>query len=93
MAERVENPRLRERSRENDSKKASEEAKADHAKMMVFPVGEPNDGFAQYFSGQSYLAPILTKQVGIYNVNYHRNTRCVELLLSWRQSERRQSQC
>lgn len=23
----------------------------------AFPMGKPNDGFAQYFVGQSYLAP------------------------------------
>ena len=27
-----------------------------HAKEMVFPIGAPNDGFAQYFSGKSFLA-------------------------------------
>ena len=27
-----------------------------HQNRMVFPIGAPNDGFAQYFSGQSYLA-------------------------------------
>ena len=26
-----------------------------HAKEMVFPIGAPNDGFAQYFSGRSFL--------------------------------------
>ena len=25
----------------------------------AFPMGEPNDGFAQYFVGQSYLASVL----------------------------------
>lgn len=25
----------------------------------AFPLGEPNDGFAQYFDGQSWLAPVL----------------------------------
>ena len=24
-----------------------------HAKEMAFPIGAPNDGFAQYFSGRS----------------------------------------
>ena len=41
-----------------------EEAMRAHAKEMVFPIGEPNDGFAQYFSGRSFLAPISTSQVG-----------------------------
>ena len=25
---------------------------------IFFPIGKPNDGFAQYFVGQSYLAPV-----------------------------------
>lgn len=41
-----------------------------HAKSMVFPIGEPNDAFAKYFVGQSYLAPITTEQVGIFNVTF-----------------------
>ena len=24
-----------------------------HAKKMIFPIGEPNDKFAQYFTGKS----------------------------------------
>lgn len=41
-----------------------------HAKEMVFPIGEPNDGFAKYFVGKSYLAPVSTSQVGVYNVTF-----------------------
>ena len=37
---------------------------------ILFPIGQPNDGFAQYFKGQSYLAPISTEQVGIFNVTF-----------------------
>lgn len=33
-----------------------DEAMRAHAKEMVFPIGAPNDGFAQYFSGKSFLA-------------------------------------
>ena len=29
-----------------------------HAKEMVFPIGQPNDAFAQYFIGNSYLNPL-----------------------------------
>lgn len=39
---------------------AGGDAKAVHAAEMVFPIGKPNDGFAQYFIGQSYLAPLST---------------------------------
>jgi len=53
----------------------AEDAKAAHAAQMVFPIGEPNDGFAQYFIGQSYLAPLSTKQVGVYNVTFEPGCR------------------
>ena len=42
---------------------------------MVFPIGEPNDDFAKYFIGQSYLAPLSTQQVGIYNVTFEPGCR------------------
>ena len=44
------------------------DAKRAHAASMIFPIGAPNDGYAQFFSGKSYLAPLSTEQVGIYNV-------------------------
>ena len=44
--------------------------KAAHESSMVFPIGSPNDAFAQYFVGQSYLAHLSTEQVGIYNVTF-----------------------
>ena len=46
-----------------------------HAKEMVFPIGAPNDGFAQYFSGKSFLAPVSTSQVGIFNVTFEPGCR------------------
>lgn len=49
--------------------------KAAHAAEMVFPIGAPNDGFAQYFIGQSYLAPLSTEQVGIFNVTFEPGCR------------------
>lgn len=52
-----------------------EYAKAAHAAQMVFPIGAPNDGFAQYFTGQSYLAPLSTSQVGIFNVTFEPGCR------------------
>ncbi len=50
-------------------------AKAAHANAMIFPIGAPNDGFRQYFSGQSYLAPISKGQVGIFNVTFEPSCR------------------
>ena len=46
-----------------------------HAKSMVFPIGEPNTSFAQYFTGKSFLAPISTEQVGIFNVTFEPGCR------------------
>lgn len=51
------------------------DAKAAHANEMIFPIGAPNDAFAKYFIGQSYLAPVSTSQVGIYNVTFEPGCR------------------
>jgi len=51
------------------------DAKAAHAAQMVFPIGQPNDGYAQYFIGQSYLAPLSTQQIGVYNVTFEPGCR------------------
>jgi 4-carboxymuconolactone decarboxylase len=42
---------------------------------MVFPIGAKNDAFAKYFIGQSYLAPISTEQVGVFNVTFEPGCR------------------
>ena len=54
---------------------AAADAMAQHANAMVFPIGAPNDGFAQYFSGRSYLAPLSTTQIGIFNVTFEPGCR------------------
>lgn len=51
------------------------DAKAAHENSMIFPIGKPNDGFAQYFIGQSYIAPVSTEQVGIFNVTFEPGCR------------------
>ena len=51
------------------------DAKTKHANEMVFPIGAPNDDFAKYFVGQSYLSPLSTAQVGIYNVTFEPGCR------------------
>lgn len=58
--------------KEDDS---AEDAKTLHEKSMLFPIGIPNGGFAQYFTGQSYLAPISSEQVGIFNVTFEPGCR------------------
>ena len=42
---------------------------------IYFPIGAPNDAFAQYFVGQSYLAPISTEQVPVFNVTFEPGCR------------------
>ena len=49
--------------------------KAAHQNSMIFPIGNPNDGFAKYFIGQSYLASVSTSQVGIFNVTFEPRCR------------------
>lgn len=53
-----------------DQNSNKQDLKATHQGSMIFPIGEPNDGFAKYFVGQSYLAPLSTEQVGIFNVTF-----------------------
>ena len=42
---------------------------------IFFPIGQPNDGFAKYFVGQSYLAPVSMEQVPIFNVTFEPGCR------------------
>lgn len=46
-----------------------------HAKSMIFLIGEPNELYAQYFIGKSYIAPISIKQVSIMNVTFEPGCR------------------
>ncbi|MBO7702124.1 MAG: carboxymuconolactone decarboxylase family protein [Eggerthellaceae bacterium] len=43
--------------------------------LSAFPVGQPNVDFAQYFIGQSYLAPLSTEQVPVFNVTFEPGCR------------------
>lgn len=47
----------------------------DKESLSVFPVGEKNDAFAQYFVGQSYLKMLSVEQVGIGNVTFEPGCR------------------
>ena len=42
---------------------------------IMFPIGAPNVAYAKYFIGQSYLAPLSTTQVPIYNVTFEPGCR------------------
>ncbi|MBQ9299226.1 MAG: cupin domain-containing protein [Clostridia bacterium] len=43
--------------------------------LSVFPIGEKNEAFAQYFIGQSYLAVLTTQQVPTFNVTFEPGCR------------------
>ena len=53
----------------------AETEKDAYQKSIFFPIGQPNDGFAKYFIGQSYLAPVSTSQIPIYNVTFEPGCR------------------
>ena len=42
---------------------------------IFFPIGDPNDAYAKFFVGQSYLAPLTTQQVPVYNVTFEPGCR------------------
>ena len=46
-----------------------------YAKTIFFPIGEPNTAYSKYFIGQSYLAPVSTEQVKIFNVTFEPKCR------------------
>ncbi len=51
---------------ENDSAVSDKER---FQSEIMFPIGEPNP-YGDYFAGQSYLAPVSTEQIPIYNVTF-----------------------
>ena len=44
-------------------------------KSGVFPLGEKNEVYAQYFKGQSYLQPLITDALNIANVTFESKCR------------------
>lgn len=51
------------------------DAREAFAREMIFPLGAPNDAYAQYFIGRSYLAPVSDRQVRIFNVTFEPRCR------------------
>lgn len=49
--------------------------KRDMGPGAVFPTGEKNEAFAQYFTGQSYLNMLSDRGVGIANVTFEPGCR------------------
>lgn len=48
---------------------------APHGLSTVFPMGEPNDAYSQYFVGRSWLAPLGDPQLGAANVTFEPGCR------------------
>ena len=46
-----------------------------YAQSIFFPIGEPNDAYAQYFIGKSYLATVSNDQIPIHNVTFEPRCR------------------
>ena len=42
---------------------------------QIFPAGEKNDTYAQYFIGQSYLKTLTTERVIVANVTFEPKCR------------------
>jgi 4-carboxymuconolactone decarboxylase len=72
---------------------------------QIFPLGDKNDAFAQYFIGQSYVKPLITEGVSIINVtfepgcrnNWHIHRKSGQILLctagfGWYQEEGKPAQ-
>ena len=58
-----------------DEKTPELSEKDQYQNTIFFPIGQPNDAFAQYFVGQSYLAPVSSQQVPIFNVTFEPGCR------------------
>lgn len=46
-----------------------------YAETIMFPIGEENTAYAKYFIGKSYLAPLSTSQVKMFNVTFEPKCR------------------
>ena len=53
----------------------AEQTLEEYASTIFFPVGDPNDAYAQYFTGRSWLAPVSTDQVFMANVTFEPGCR------------------
>lgn len=49
--------------------------KEKYSQTIMFPIGEPNDAYAKYFIGQSFIAPVSVEQVKMFNVTFEPGCR------------------
>ena len=54
----------------NNKRENKMQTLSQYQKTIMFPVGNTNDAYSQYFIGQSYISPISTQQVKMYNVTF-----------------------
>ena len=47
----------------------------EYQKTIVFPIGNKNEAYAKFFVGQSYLAPVASKEFPIFNVTFEPGCR------------------
>lgn len=59
----------------NDEEEVTDKGKTEYERGLMFLIGGPNDAFAQYFIGQSYIAPVSSEQVPIFNVTFEPGCR------------------
>lgn len=59
----------------NDEDIKSDSAKDAYQKTIFFPIGDPNDAYAKYFKGNSYLAPVCGQPFPIANVTFEPGCR------------------
>ncbi|MDE6581448.1 MAG: carboxymuconolactone decarboxylase family protein, partial [Duncaniella sp.] len=52
-----------------------DDAKAQFARSMIFPIGDPNTAYTKYFIGNSYIAQIATDQIPFANVTFEPGCR------------------
>ena len=54
---------------------SAESEKEEYQNSIFFPIGEPNDPYAEYFVGRSYLAPLSLSQVPVFHVTFEPKCR------------------
>ncbi|MDE7073579.1 MAG: carboxymuconolactone decarboxylase family protein [Odoribacter sp.] len=59
----------------NEDTTETADAREQFQREMIFPVGEPNTAYAQYFVGNSYLAHLSSEQVIVSNVTFEPRCR------------------
>ena len=53
----------------------SDGGRATFEERSAFPIGKPNDAFARHFDGQSYLAPLSSEGLPVFNVTFEPGCR------------------